>query len=436
MNDRIFLVDDEQPVLDGLSVIISKHLPELTLCGTARSGKEAIEAILQTRPDIVIMDVRMPGMSGLDVLKELDRFGFECISILLTAYERFDIAREAFALGVYNYLVKPIEQDSFIRILREAQLQVRRRKERSQQAVNAIEQMQSIRPLLEEGFLYYFLLGDSSKTKIQAYAKVFGWNSSENIHGHCAVIASEQPLRYEEFEKIRTEISNHLECISGNLFGNFILLYIPGDNTERTVEVIENLVETFHEIDIVYSIGQTEHECFISCSLLEAFQTLPEFRTKTEHQGLTVQQLTKKLIEDISLKKDTETAILIGLHQILSQQLSIPINYDRRAWLALKYIEDNYGKAISLEDAANAVELSPAYLSRLLVTETGKSFIEHLTKYRLDRACKELTTGNLSIKEIAAICGYPDSNYFSRIFKKNMGQTPSEYAAQYGRTLL
>lgn len=102
----------------------------------------------------------------------------------------------------------------------------------------------------------------------------------------------------------------------------------------------------------------------------------------------------------------------------------------------MNYIEQNYEKSISLEDTASAVDLSPAYLSRLLVVETGKSFIEHLTKYRLDRACKELAIGNLSIKEIAAICGYPDANYFSRIFKKNLGQTPSEYAAHYGRILI
>jgi len=77
MNAKIFLVDDEQPVLDGLSVIITRFLPELIICGTARSGKVAIEAIQQTHPDIIIMDIRMPGMSGIDVRKEIDRIGFE-----------------------------------------------------------------------------------------------------------------------------------------------------------------------------------------------------------------------------------------------------------------------------------------------------------------------------------------------------------------------
>uniref|UniRef100_A0A7C3E7N6 Response regulator n=1 Tax=Gracilinema caldarium TaxID=215591 RepID=A0A7C3E7N6_9SPIR len=436
MNERIFLVDDEQPVLDGLSVIISKYLPELSLCGTARSGKDAIEGILQTRPDIVIMDVRMPGMSGIDVLKELDRLGFDCISILLTAYERFDIAREAFALGVYNYLVKPVEQDRFIKILQEAQFQVRRRKERSQQAVNAIEQLQSVRPLIEEGFLHYLLLGDSSKITLQAYAKVFGWDTSSQIWGHCAVVTSKHPLNYEELNSIKTEISNYLDCILGSLFGLYILLCIPGENTERTIDTLQKLLVTFHELELHYSIGKAEQDCFITRSLIDAFQKLPELHVKSNNQGLSVHELAKKTIEQISLRTDTETALLIGLNQLLSQQLSIPGNYDRRAWLALKYIEENYEKAISLDDAAHAVELSPAYLSRLLVSETGKSFIEHLTKYRLDRACKELALGNLSIKEIAAMCGYPDSNYFSRIFKKNIGQTPSEYAANYRRTVV
>ncbi|AEJ19999.1 response regulator transcription factor [Gracilinema caldarium] len=436
MNAKIFLVDDEQPVLDGLSVIITKFIPELTICGTARSGKVAIEAIQQTHPDIIIMDIRMPGMSGIDVLKELDRLGLECLTILLTAYERFDIAQEACGLGVYNYLVKPVEQDIFIKILKNALLHIQKRKERTNQAVNALELLRLARPILEESFLFYLLLGDSSKIQITTYAQIFGWNSSEKIYGHCAVIASRQSLQYEECIAIQTEISNHLNCLSGKLFNTYIMLFIPGNNTEHTNTILKYITNKLVTMDLVYNIGPPKQLAIASQSLLEAFLSLPDFQQKNEHEETLTLQLIKKMIQEISLKNYSATALFIGLQQIVNQQTTFTAFSDRRILLALRFIEANYGKQISLEDTAQAVDLSPAYLSRLLVTETGKSFIEHLTKYRMDRACKELAKGQYSIKEIAAICGYPDSNYFSRIFKKHIGQTPSEFAEQCGRILL
>jgi len=436
MNAKIFLVDDEQPVLDGLSVIISRFLPELTICGTARSGKVAIEAIQQTHPDIIIMDIRMPGMSGIDVLKELDRLGFECITILLTAYERFDIAQEACGLGVYNYLVKPVEQDSLITILKNALLHIQKRKERARQAVNAIELLRLALPLLEESFLFYLLLGDTIKTQVQTYAQLFGWNSVDDMRGHCAVIGSQQLLQYEDSIAIQTEISNHLDCLSGRLFNTYIMLFIPGDNTEQTNTILKNITQKFYTLNLVYNIGQTQALKAVDQSLVEAFLNLPDFQQNNGIiEGTITLQLIKKMIEEISLQNNSATALFLILQQLVHQHNSFTTFSDRRVLQALKFIEANYGKQISLEDTAQAVDLSPAYLSRLLVTETGKSFIEHLTQYRMDRACKELIKGQYTIKEIAAICGYLDANYFSRIFKKYVGQTPSEFAEQSGRIL-
>jgi AraC-like DNA-binding protein len=114
--------------------------------------------------------------------------------------------------------------------------------------------------------------------------------------------------------------------------------------------------------------------------------------------------------------------------------LSIPVaegdNYpgsDKRIRRALRFIAGHYSEAISLEDAAAHVGISPAHLSRLFSLETGSTFSSQLTHYRISRACKELNEGKHSIKEIAGLCGYPDANYFSRAFKKVLGLSPSEW---------
>jgi len=94
---------------------------------------------------------------------------------------------------------------------------------------------------------------------------------------------------------------------------------------------------------------------------------------------------------------------------------------DKRIRAALRFIGENYHRPISLEEVAEIVGLSPAHLSRILVAETGSSFTDHISRYRIERAKRELSQGSLSVKEIAYICGYPDANYFSRAFKKSLG---------------
>ena len=99
---------------------------------------------------------------------------------------------------------------------------------------------------------------------------------------------------------------------------------------------------------------------------------------------------------------------------------------------AMLYIQENYSKDISLDDVSGLVNISPYYFSKLFKQETGKNFIEYLTEIRLKNARELLQDSRLSIKEICAQSGYSDPNYFSRIFKKYEGVTPSEFRERLG----
>ena len=94
---------------------------------------------------------------------------------------------------------------------------------------------------------------------------------------------------------------------------------------------------------------------------------------------------------------------------------------------AMLYIQENYSRDISLDDVSSQVNISPYYFSKLFKQETGGNFIEYLTEVRLRNARELLKDSGLSIKEICAESGYSDPNYFSRIFKKYEGVTPSEF---------
>ena len=93
---------------------------------------------------------------------------------------------------------------------------------------------------------------------------------------------------------------------------------------------------------------------------------------------------------------------------------------------------ENFRRDISLDDVSREVDISPYYFSKLFKQETGKNFIEYLTEIRLKNARELLQDSRLSIKEICAQSGYGDPNYFSRIFKKYEGVTPSEFRERLG----
>ena len=94
---------------------------------------------------------------------------------------------------------------------------------------------------------------------------------------------------------------------------------------------------------------------------------------------------------------------------------------------AKEYINENYRKDLSLDELSRELDISPYYFSKLFKEETGSNFVEYLTGLRMDQAKVMLKDENLSMKEICAAIGYSDPNYFSRIFKKNVGLTPTEY---------
>jgi Response regulator containing CheY-like receiver domain and AraC-type DNA-binding domain len=109
---RVLIVDDEIPIVNGLLLLFRRYFQSgYTVVGTARSGREAIEKCKTLAPEIILMDVQMPGITGLEAIRELSQEGGAKAFILVTAYERFDIAREALSMGVCDYLLKPVSRE-------------------------------------------------------------------------------------------------------------------------------------------------------------------------------------------------------------------------------------------------------------------------------------------------------------------------------------
>lgn len=134
--------------------------------------------------------------------------------------------------------------------------------------------------------------------------------------------------------------------------------------------------------------------------------------------------------KDYLLKPVSESTLrelLQSLFQLesCSHSAQTPFEAELNVWIHQHYTED-----IALEDAAQSMGMSSFYFSRQVKTTTGKTFLEYLTSYRIEKAKRRLETTDLSINEVAHVVGYSDHNYFTKVFKRQVGCTPTIYRSR------
>lgn len=114
---KIVVVEDEYIIRNGLCQFIPKLKESFRIVGSAENGYEGIQIIHKTKPDVVICDIRMKTLSGLDMIRQLRDMNAACKFIILSGYSDFTYAQKAISLGVYGYLLKPIISDELLEIL-------------------------------------------------------------------------------------------------------------------------------------------------------------------------------------------------------------------------------------------------------------------------------------------------------------------------------
>lgn len=236
------IADDELIIRQGLTSIDWNRYGIMVL-GTAENGNEALSIIISKHPQILITDIRMPGMDGLKLIEAAKEQVPEIQSILLTGYEDFNYAKTAISLGAIDYILKPSDPD----------------------------------------------------------------------------------------------------------------------------EIIEAVLKAKSKIDEIIQLRNLGNQC-------------------------KQRKINNRIVREV-----------------------------------LDYIENHYSEDISLFTAAEHVHMNHVYLSRLFKKELGETFLENLTKYRLQKACELLSNSDYKIYEISSMVGIFDAGYFSQVFKKYYGLTPSEY---------
>jgi two-component system response regulator YesN len=473
------------------------------------------------------MDIQMPGINGIDAMKEIREANKTTIFIVMSAYDKFDYAKEAINLGVLDYLNKPVEQPKIVEVLKRAMKQVDEEKERRSQDLLIKEKLETVVPIIENNMIYTALFQDNYDSEVENFRNllsiekdngfiiVLEWGDNQNDHHLTNAVGTGIKMQ-SYYKEMREVIKGFYDCVIGSVMANRMIIYVPYDKDaveyNERIEIIEKTRTMIRKlkqyIDVRFRAGIGSVVKLEECirSYQEAQRALRKSDGTVAHvadlpimvsyeanypidQERRLFEMTEKgnenealiaanrffgwMVEnysdhiyDIKLKalefvlRVEHLAIREGgmQYHFLSRQDYLPSllalnSFDEiQQWFVNKisaacrdvvqskekqssssverakaYIAEKFNKDISLDDVSKEVDISPYYFSKLFKEETGENFIEYLTAVRINKAKQLIAGSDMSMKEICTEVGYSDPNYFSRIFKKNVGVTPTEY---------
>lgn len=410
----LMIVDDEFLVRIGIRETIPWGEHGFLIAGEAENGEEGLELAKRIQPDIIITDIRMPNMDGLEFMSRLKEEGIDAKVIVLSGYDEFDYAREALKYGALAYLLKPIENHQLLETVRNAgqtiikERELKRRYSDLEQEVSSIVRHQLIRAI--EGVPVTLSADD---------LKRINFPLQENKIIILIRIDDYELLRIQNLENlgIVTQVISTMDAKIDGIRRSIIL----EKNKDEWVIIID--LEQYNNMEIIYSLCQDILRLIYQCSELTRDEMT--FSIGISNPFLDVMELSRAYNEALQASRYKLIPRTNSINHINEINSADRQEYLQRAIMILK---DNYHKAITVETVANNLSLSPSYLMHLFKSKLGKTFGECLMDFRISVAKELLQEPSYRIYEIAERVGYKDPKYFSQIFKKVTGFTPKEYS--------
>ncbi|MDR3589819.1 MAG: response regulator [Negativicutes bacterium] len=156
---KLLIVDDEQLERQAIRFIVEKHCPDIRVIGEAGDGESAVDIAEVQRPDIIIMDIRIPGITGLEATRRINGFAPECKIVILTAFDEFNYARQAITLGAAEYLLKPVRPAGLAEILGQVVGQIRKIREKDLEESQLRQYLTGAMPFIQMSFAHDLLSG-------------------------------------------------------------------------------------------------------------------------------------------------------------------------------------------------------------------------------------------------------------------------------------
>lgn len=410
---KVFLVDDEIVIREGIRESFPWDETPYDLVGEAPDGEMALPMIRDTNPDIVITDIKMPFMDGLELCKVL-RTQMPWIGIIvLSGYDEFEYARQCIQLGVREYLLKPISSTDLKEALDKIGKQITEERKSLEHASSLRARMGNDGKFVKEKLIGSLFSDEAApEDAVTVLKQLSGMGCPVPAPFYVVIDAAFTPTGTgQDAIYILTESSNGTVNSSPGRAGTRLL--VLGDTVEDTEEKAYAMATSL--------VQELERS---GCSEIRI--GIGEIVDKPEdiiHSFKTARHIRHLLVE-----RKEEGALILGEREMGEVNEDMPSVINE----AKLYMSQNFSNPnLMLPDVAGVVNMSKSRFSAVFSQYTGQTFTEYLIYLRLNKAKELLKTTNYKNSQIADEIGYNDSHYFSYIFKKNTGMTPSEYRMQY-----
>lgn len=410
---KVLLVDDEPLVLIGMQSILNWNKLGLELIGTARNGADAWTMIQAQHPDIVICDIIMPVMGGLELAEKCRKIDDTLpIFIMLTSFEEFQYIKRSMTLGVVEYLVKiELTAETLEAALRRAIEYVR--KERGLRVPEAGPNTSGLEQYRDRLIIQLYGGMFQDRSKFDALCADLGLKFDAPYYTVAVAELESKNLSNEQLATLSTGVTNmaadilprYLPCtVTGSNLSRFCVLF-PLETPDRLEEKLE---------DVLKKTGQI---------LFNYFSTKLHWAVGQPVQNvLEVQQSQRSALSVLAQVTDQQQIVFYQPQDTTAQA--------HRAQTVVEiqdYISNNLEKSLSLNDVAAVFNFSPNYLSQLFSKNGDTGFVEFVTATRINSAKELMAKTDLRIYEISDRVGFESSSYFSKVFKKIEGVSPREY---------
>ncbi len=419
---KVLIVDDEPFIQEGLKYIIDWGEYRFEIIGTASNGIEALEAMRNIKADLIITDIRMPEMDGLELIKEIKNKNIDAKFIVLSGYDDFKYLKESINLGIENYLLKPVNKD-------ELQATLKRTADRIENYKLASRYISKDKRIIRDNILYRWVTGAINSTELKDRAGLLELDLLKNWFCVSIIECIDKTVKCNSPSNSSVPNSRNLQSLAYEIIKNDmedknygLVFYGSG---EQIIVLFSGAEKTNDPDDIngILRSCMTKMESDINCKVL-----------------ITVGKFE---FEYINVYKSYESALKLN-RQYSNIPSSSILDYNKTAMphsagiiknplvnRVLEYIDLNYNKDISLKILALKLNTNANYLGGLFKEETGELFSDYLNNFRINKAKDFLVNTKIKISEISGKVGYTDPAYFFKLFKKSIGVSPKVYRQQF-----
>lgn len=525
---KVILVDDEAEVIDMIEKKIHWNDLGFEVAGSATNGVKALELVEKLQPDVVLTDIKMPYMDGLELSRRLNREYPNIYIMLCTGFDEFEYAKEAVHLEIKEYMLKPVNATELSESLTNLKHTLDREREEKLNVKKLNDYFQEVLPKLQSNFFISLIEGRVEKRDYERFLQAYQVDMKGPLFGCVIFHTSENHvpegmnpllLSMSVEREIKQRLMDQWNCQEFIYMGNTLLILeldVEDEITQITdacdrfcrwayrimgavvTAGIGTVCDSLYEISLSYerareavsyrvlygtkraiNIGEivpkeqikpvqseesrmqtlfrairigdsaeieraaheemeklhknTETMSQYNLATMEIVSGFFKFCTDNSLDFNKISGNMQNIYEKVSqMDESSLTAWIVQMSKTISERLKCARNSSARRLIveAQNIVKERYMEAdISLDEVCAVLGVSNSYFSSVFKKEAGKSFISYLTDYRMDIAAEMILNTDEKSYTIAEKVGYLDANYFSYVFKKKFGVSPSKYRA-------